>query len=149
MVFPPGAPYRRSMLRRRLLIPAAVLPALAFGAEPAMAKPVEVLKGNVKSVGHKGTGRAAVVVNRGRRTLTLRRFKIDPGPKVLVYLVPKSARSDRQVGRTFVSLGRLKGSRGNQSYRIPRSVDLRRFSSVAFWCVPFTQTLARADLRRS
>lgn len=149
MVFGPADPYRRSMLRARLLVPALVLPALAFGAEPAMAKPVEVLKGNVKSVGHAGKGRAAVVVNRGRRTLTLRRFKIDPGPKVLVYLVPKSARSDRQVPRKFVNLGKLKGSKGNQSYRIPRSVDLRRFSSVVFWCVPFTQTLARADLRRS
>ncbi len=137
------------MLRHRLLLPAALLPILAFGAEPAMAAPVEVLKGNVESVGHKGQGRAAVVVDRGRRTLTLRRFRIDPGPKVLVYLVPRSARSDSQVGRRFVSLGKLKGSKGNQSYRIPGSVDLRKFNSVVFWCVPFTQTLARADLRKS
>lgn len=149
MVMRAGAPYVRSMLRRRLLVPIAVLPALAFGAEPAMAKPVEVLKGNVKSVGHKGKGRAAVVINKGRRTLTLRRFKIDPGPKVLVYLVPRRSRSDRQVARKFVSLGRLKGSKGNQNYRISKRIDLRRYSSVVFWCVPFTQTLARADLRKS
>lgn len=114
-----------------------------------MARPVEVLNGAVKAGTHSASGRAAVVVERGRRTLTLRRFRIDPGPKVKVWLVPSSARGDGQVPRDVVDLGTLKGSRGNQSYRIPSGTDLRRYSSVVFWCVPFTQTLGRADLRRS
>lgn len=56
---------------------------------------------------------------------------------------------DGSFARDQIDIGRLKGSRGNQSYRIPRRVDLRRYSSVVFWCVPFTQGLARANLNRS
>lgn len=122
---------------------------LAALASPAMARPVEVLAGPVKAVGHSASGRAAVVVNSGRRTLTLRRFRLDPGPKVRVWLVPKSSRGDGNVPKDRIDLGKLKGSRGNQSYRVPGSVDLRKYTSVVFWCVPFTQVLGRADLRRS
>ena len=136
-------------MHRILLTAGLVVLALAAGATPAMARPVEVLEGEVKAGTHSASGRAAVVVERGRRTLTLRRFRIDPGPKVKVWLVPSSARGDGQVPRDFVDLGTLKGSRGNQSYRIPGGTDLRRYSSVVFWCVPFTQTLGRANLRRS
>ena len=132
---------------RTLLIAALLLLVLAATAQPAMARPVEVLRGEVRAVGHSANGRAAVVVERGRRTLTLRRFRIDPGPRVRVWLVPRRARGDRQIPRDRVDLGALKGSRGNQSYRVPGRIDLRRYSSVVFWCVPFTQTLARADLR--
>jgi hypothetical protein len=123
----------------------AVVPA----ADAMAAKNVELLHGKVRSVGHKASGRAAVVLTKGRRVLTLRRFRIDPGPQVRVYLVPRSARTDRQIRRSHKDLGRLKGSRGNQQYRIPASVDLRRYRSVVFWCVPFTQVLARANLTAS
>jgi len=81
--------------------------------------------------------------------LTLRRFNIDPGPQVRVYLVPRKVKGDGDVRRDFKDLGRLKGNKGNQQYTIPRSVDLRRYNSVIFWCVPFTTTLARANLVRS
>ncbi len=130
-------------------LPAAVL-GLAATAPSAMAENVELLKGRVVPVGHSASGRAAVVsVGGGRRVLTLRSFRLSPGPRVRVWLVPRGARGDGQVPRDRRDLGALKGSRGNQQYTIPASVDLRKYQSVVFWCVPFTQTLARADLRRS
>lgn len=119
-------------------------------APPATAANVEVLRGTVRPASHDARGIATVVVREdGTRTLNLRRFRIDPGPVVRVWLVPRGARSDGRIDDDYRDLGRLKGSKGNQSYRIPRSVDLRRYSSVVFWCVPFTANLARADLRRS
>lgn len=48
--------------------------------------------------------------------------------------------------REFRDLGPLKGSRGDQQYEIPRGVDLDRYRTVVFWCVPFSQALARARL---
>lgn len=81
-------------MHRILLTAGLVVLALAAGATPATARPVEVLNGEVKAGTHSASGRAAVVVERGRRTLTLRRFRIDPGPKVKVWLVPSSARGD-------------------------------------------------------
>ena len=133
----------------KVLLLAAVLALLATG-EVLAARNVELLHGTVRSVGHDASGRAAVVLTAdGRRVLTLRNFRIDPGPRVRVWLVPRSARSDGQVRRDYEDLGKLKGNKGNQQYAIGRSVDLRRYRSVVFWCVPFTTTLARANLTRS
>lgn len=138
----------------RLRLSTAVVLALgSLAAFPAAdgwaATNVELLNGPVRAVSHDARGRAAVVLSSGRRYLTLRRFRIDPGPRVRVYLVPKGVRGDSRVRRDYKDLGRLEGNVGNQQYRIPGSVDLRRYRTVIFWCVPFTTTLARADLRRS
>ena len=136
------------MARALLLLAVTAFGFLAAG-EATAARNVELLHGTVRAVGHDASGRAAVVLTGGRRVLTLRSFRIDPGPRVRVWLVPRSARSDGAVRRDYKDLGRLKGNKGNQQYAIPGSVDLRRYRSVVFWCVPFTTTLARADLTRS
>ena len=130
-----------------MLVTAALTGLLA--AESSAARNVELLHGSVRSGSHTASGKAAVVLSANRRVLTLRDFRIDPGPKVRVYLVPRSVRGDGDVRRDFKDLGALKGNRGNQQYTIPASVDLRRYRSVIFWCVPFTSTLARANLTRS
>ena len=83
----------------------------------------------------------------GERKLTLRDFDIDPGPQVVVRLVAGEVRGDGDV-RDFRDLGTLKGSRGDQQYDVPRGVDLGRYRTVVFWCVPFSQALARATLDR-
>ncbi len=94
-------------------------------------------------------GRAAVVKTEdGRRLLTVRRLSIRNAGAVRVYLVPRKVRGNR-IGSDRKDLGRLKGNKGNQKYTIPASVDLRRYNSVVFWCVPFSLTLGRADLKRS
>ena len=136
-------------MRRLLLITALTLLALP-AAESGAAKNVELLHGSVQPVDHSAAGRAAVVqINGRRRVLTLRNFRLAPGPLVRVYLVPRGVRRDGDVRKDFKDLGRLKGSRGNQQYTIAGSVDLRRYRSVVFWCVPFTAILARSDLQRS
>jgi len=137
----------------RRLLTTVVLTAIALLTVPAAegrAANVELLHGTVKAVGHDARGTAAVVrTGDGRRVLTLRNFAIDPGPQVRVWLVPRAAKGDGAIDNDRKDLGKLKGNRGNQQYRIPAGVDLRRYSSVIFWCVPFTQTLARANLARS
>ena len=132
---------------RLLLVTLAVV--LGAAAAAPAATNVELLHGTVRSGAHSASGKAAVVLTSGRRVLTLRSFRIAPGPKVRVYLVPRSVKGDGDVTRDYKDLGALKGSRGNQQYRIPGSVDLRRYRSVIFWCVPFTSTLARANLTPS
>ena len=137
-------------MRQGLLLTMLALLALpAAEGWAAKTKNVELLHGTVRAVGHDAAGRAAIVLTGGQRVLTLRSFRIDPGPQVRVYLVPRGVKGDGDVRKDFKDLGKLKGSKGNQQYRIPGSVDLRRYRSVIFWCVPFTQTLARANLVRS
>ncbi len=132
----------------RLLLVTAVVALMAATAASA-ATNVELLHGTVRSQAHSASGRAAVVFTGGKRVLTLRSFRIAPGPKVRVYLVPRSVKGDGDVRKDFKDLGTLKGSKGNQQYEISKSVDLRRYRSVIFWCVPFTSTLARANLTPS
>ena len=111
---------------------------------------VQLAEGRVTPAGHTASGTAAVVrLADGRRVLTLSSFEIDPGPMVHVYLVAGDPRSDAEVTRDFKDLGGLKGNRGNQQYEIPKGVDIRRYDTVIFWCVPFTQTLGRARLEAS
>lgn len=140
----------RHSARRRWTSLGVALALLAIAPSAAVAANVELLNGRVRPVDHSAAGRAAVVqIDGRRRVLTLRDFRLAPGPLVRVYLVPRGVRRDGEVRRDFRDLGRLKGSRGNQQYTIPGSVDLRRYRSVVFWCVPFTAILARSDLRRS
>ena len=135
--------------RSRLVVIVLVLTGSAWLASPAMAAPVEQYHGKVVTMAHKAGGKAAVVRDGGRRLLTLSRgFRIDPGPRVKVYLVAGRVRRDGDV-QDFVDLGKLKGSKGRQQYRIPAGVNVAKYRTVVFWCVPFTQALARAELARS
>ncbi len=111
-------------------------------------RPVEELRAPVETRGHDARGRASVVrLPDGSRTLTLSDgFRIDPGPKVEVYLVTGDGTDVGDRGDR-VELGELKGSKGDQQYRIPEGTDLAKHRTVVFWCVPFTTTLAVAALR--
>ena len=117
---------------------------LEAATRPAMN--VQLAAGPVEAVGHSADGRAALVrLARGGHVLTLTDFDIDPGPMVEVRLVAGTDDS----ATDHVLLGDLKGTRGDQQYRVPAGADLERYRRVVFWCVPFSQSLARADLRAS
>jgi hypothetical protein len=122
---------------------AASAPAAKRPARPA--GPVQVYQGNVDSLAHSGKGRAAIVrLADGDRKLTLTKFDIDPGPQVVVRLATSTA-----DGASYKGLGDLKGTKGNQQYGVPQSINLRKYDTVVFWCVPFSQALAKADLQPS
>jgi len=108
------------------------------------AKPANLVEhqGPVKPASHSASGTARIVkLAQGGRRLTLSDgFEIDPGPQVKVYLATDTS------GATYKDLGELKGNKGNQQYTVPRGVDLDEYDTVVFWCVPFTVTLAAAEL---
>ena len=76
-------------------------------------------------------------------------FKVGPGPKFHVYLVPKaSIRSAAEVKDTmFVDLGRLRSFAGSQKYEIPAGLDLKQYASVVIWCEQFSVLISPADLK--
>ncbi len=120
--------------------PAAPQPAPA-APRPAPAAPrpanVELARGRFRSGEHATSGTAAVVrVADGRRLLTLTSFSTSPGPDLRVRLV--------RAGET-VDLGALKGNRGNQQYRIPRSVGIEG-RTVVIWCRAFSVRFGSARL---
>ena len=109
---------------------------------PAKAANVVELAGPVRPQSHSASGTARVVaLAAGGRRLTLADgFEIDPGPQVRVYLATDAA------AKTFKDVGALKGSKGDQQYALPAGIDLARYDTVVFWCVPFSQSLASAAL---
>ena len=114
---------------------------------PAPAANVQLLSGAFKGEsGHRGKGDAAVVMlAEGGRVLTFSNFDVDPGAGGLrIYLHAGPTKSD-ELGE-FLDLAELKGNKGDQQYEIPDDVDLRRYSNVVIWCVPFTTRIAQAPL---
>jgi hypothetical protein len=45
-----------------------------------------------------------------------------------------------------VSLGDLKGNKGNQNYPIPADVDLADYTAVSIWCERFAVSFGAAEL---
>lgn len=75
-------------------------------------------------------------------------FKVGPGPRYHVYLVPEPAirRSEQVPDTMFVDLGRLRAFEGSQSYAIPDGVELTDYPSVVIWCAQFDVLISPADL---
>jgi hypothetical protein len=76
-------------------------------------------------------------------------FKVGPGPKFHVYLVPAAnIRTSAQVKETmFVDLGRLRSFEGSQKYPIPAGIDIKKYPSVVIWCEQFGVLISPADLK--
>jgi hypothetical protein len=84
----------------------------------------------------------------GRRVLPFSDFATSNGPDLYVYLVAaQNAADDATVTRAgYVSLGRLKGNKGDQNYVIPPELDLSRYRAVSIWCKRFGVNFAAAAL---
>lgn len=89
---------------------------------------------------HKGSGRAAILAaSGGTQLLRLTDFEVTNGPDLEVWLVeapaPQSA-SDVTESQ-WLSLGTLKGNKGDQTYIIPEGTDIARYGSTVIWCEQF------------
>ena len=95
---------------------------------------------------HYGSGKVSVY----EKTVFLESdFKVGPGPKYHVYLVPKAGvrKAEDVKGSMFVDLGRLRAFEGSQRYAIPAGVDLKQYPSVVIWCEAFGVLISPADLK--
>jgi len=75
-------------------------------------------------------------------------FKVGPGPKFHVYLVPEAEVTPKtEVAKTmYVDLGRLRAFQGSQNYPVPPGVDLAQYKSVVIWCEHFGVLISPAKL---
>jgi hypothetical protein len=102
--------------------------------------------GSFQTVEHTTKGTAqAVSLDDGTRQLILRDFKTDAGPDLQVWLAAGNPTTDDGV-KDVVKLGGLKGTSGNQVYRIPAGTDLERYDTVVIWCRIASVTFGRAQL---
>ena len=111
-----------------------------------------VARGSLITHEHDTSGTVNIVeLADGSRVLTLRNLDTSDGPDVEVWLTDAPVRAGEKGWYVFddgahVSLGDLKGNQGNQVYRIPKSVDLSRYTSVSLWCARFDVSFGAAEL---
>lgn len=75
-------------------------------------------------------------------------FKVGPGPKFHVYLVPEAEVTPKtEVAKTmYVDLGRLRAFQGSQNYPVPPGVAFAQYQSVVIWCEHFGVLISPAKL---
>jgi hypothetical protein len=104
-----------------------------------------VATGQFEAASHPGTGTASLIALKdGSGVVTLTDFETDNGPDLLVYLVPADAPAGTAEGA--VSLGGLKGNKGDQQYDVPAGTDLEAGWRVVVWCRAFAVSFTEAAL---
>lgn len=108
-----------------------------------------LVSGRFNSVAHETRGAATIYqLEGGNRVLRLTEFATSNGPDVRVYLVAAAdARDDETVKKaSFVELGKLKGTDGDQNYDVPVNLDLKKYRAVTIWCRRFSVNFGTAPL---
>lgn len=114
------------------------------------AQPVEVANGMFHGVAHDGRGTVTIYrLPEGKRVLRLTNFETSNGPQLELYLVAENDVTDSDAVKKagFVSLGPLKGNKGDQNYDVPAGTDLSKYRAVTVWCARFNVNFTTAPLQ--
>ena len=129
----------------------AAPPSAAAPAAPADG-PAVVLAGDFVTHEHDTSGTARLVRDAdGGHRLEIAGLDTSDGPDLRVWLTDQPVRPGRAGWQVFddgrwVELGRLKGNRGDQVYRVPAGVDVDGLRSVSIWCKRFAVSFGAAPL---
>ncbi|WP_199820514.1 DM13 domain-containing protein [Streptomyces sp. NRRL F-2664] len=114
--------------------------------------PQTLAQGTLISHEHTTTGTAKLIrLPDGSRTLRLEGLDTSNGPDLHVWLTDAPVKEGVAGWRVFddgkhVSLGKLKGNKGDQNYDVPAEVNLADYSSVTIWCDRFDVSFGAAPL---
>jgi hypothetical protein len=95
------------------------------------------LSGNMN---YKVAGLAKVIEDNGVKSLRLENFSSNNGPDLKVYLA-----KDANAG-SFINLGNLKSTSGNQNYAITGSINISEYKYILIWCQQFGVLFGSAQL---
>ena len=121
-------------------------------SDESQSGPVRVSSGQFQAVAHAGSGEAIVYrLEDGSHVLRLENLEVDNGPDLFVYAVAAGDAADSAgvEDAGFVSAGRLKGNRGDQTYKLPAEFDPEVHRAISIWCQRFSVNFAAAALTRS
>ncbi|MCB5183286.1 DM13 domain-containing protein [Streptomyces sp. SMC 277] len=123
----------------------------AAAAQP----PQTVARGTFISHEHETKGTAKVVrLADGSHTLRLEGLDTSNGPDLRVWLTDAPVKPGTEGWKVFddgkhISLGKLKGNKGDQNYEIPAGLDLATYTSVTIWCDRFSVSFGAAELAKA
>lgn len=114
--------------------------------------PRTLAQGTLISHEHATTGTAKLIrLPDGSHTLRLENLDTSNGPDLRVWLTDAPVKEGTAGWRVFddgkyVSLGKLKGNKGDQNYAIPADVNPSAYTSVTIWCDRFDVSFGAAPL---
>ena len=84
----------------------------------------------------------------GSHVIRFEDLEVSNGPDLLVILSQAPLVNDRAAysAAEYLSLGDLKGNKGNQNYEVPTEINLGDYQTVAIWCRRFNYTFNAAEL---
>ncbi|MFG2973876.1 DM13 domain-containing protein [Streptomyces sp. NPDC048331] len=136
--------------------PAASSPAQASTSpSPAPAGPQTLAQGSLISHEHATTGTVKLIrLPDGSQTLRLENLDTSNGPDLRVWLTDAPVKEGADGWGVFddgkyVSLGKLKGNKGDQNYEIPADVNVADYTSVTIWCDRFNVSFGAAELAKA
>ncbi|WP_432136134.1 MULTISPECIES: DM13 domain-containing protein [unclassified Streptomyces] len=121
-------------------------------ATPAPAEPRTVASGDLISHEHDTSGTVRLLrLADGSHVLRLEGLDTSNGPDLRVWLTDAPVKAGRAGWHVFddgeyVSLGKLKGNKGDQNYRLPADVDPAAYTSMTIWCDRFDVSFGAAEL---
>ncbi|GGQ46167.1 DM13 domain-containing protein [Streptomyces mutabilis] len=136
------------------LRPSAGEPSAATPSTPASAGPVTLASGGLISHEHATSGTVKLVrLTDGSHIVRVENLDTSNGPDLRVWLTDAPVKRGTAGWHVFddgnyVSLGKLKGNKGNQNYTVPAGVDPSRYTSVSVWCDRFDVSFGAAELTR-
>lgn len=131
------------------------LPTAAPATAGARPTPSVLATGELISHEHTTTGSVRILqLPDGTRTLRLEGLDTSNGPDLRVLVTDAPVKKGTAGWRVFddgkhVSLGKLKGNKGDQNYALPADLDLAAYTSVSIWCDRFDVSFGAAELKRS
>lgn len=123
------------------------------GAPDPAAVPQTVAQGTLISHEHSTTGKVKLIrLADGSLTLRLEDLDTSNGPDLRVWLTDAPVKEGVAGWRVFddgkyLSLGKLKGNKGDQNYPLPPGTDPSAFTSVTIWCDRFDVSFGAAGLK--
>ncbi|MFD7974360.1 DM13 domain-containing protein [Streptomyces sp. NPDC059071] len=118
------------------------------------AAPQAVASGELISHEHSTSGTVKIIrLPDGTHTLRLENLDTSNGPDLRVWLTDAPVKEGVAGWRVFddgrhLSLGKLKGNKGDQNYALPEGTDLSKYTSVSIWCDRFDVSFGAAELTR-
>lgn len=108
---------------------------------------IELSSGSFSGIDHSAKGDVKVIrLAKGGNRLTLTNVDIENAPDLRLYMAVDEV--DGDVGE-YKEIARLKGNKGNQQYKLPGSLDLKKYDVVVVWCKAFDVGVAQAPLKAS
>ncbi|MEU0398147.1 DM13 domain-containing protein [Streptomyces sp. NPDC006208] len=124
-------------------------------ASASPATPQTLASGELISHEHPTSGTVKLLrLADGSYTLRLESLDTSNGPDLRVLLTDAPVKEGRDGWHVFddgkyVSLGKLKGNKGDQNYALPSDIKPADFTSVSIWCDRFDVSFGAAELRQA